>query len=564
MNLILTYWNLTDFYYYRYRNQFKGIADNVDNLYILYNNGNRADTEGNITFIKLKRKYPLKFWQRRLKFPLITYYRVKEMVKHIPRFDYDALLMYSGGAVNQYMSYLVAKELKIPYVVRLRGNAKREREYFIKSWLRRTIYDYYDYKVLSEADLIIPITQKFKDEVLLGRSKNVGEVVPLGVDIDDFNVTPLPKRKFTVGYFGRISREKGSEFLLELMNNNPEINFIVAGAKYYNIEFPENCIYRGVLRHSNISKEYDRTHIVLMPSIIEEGLANTILETYSKGRLIICSPNAIPKEIPVYGAIAELDIDVWNTALRLYHNRCLDGTLESEGKLAREWIEDFCSWDKFGKGIIDEISKGFIVKKTSWSKEGKVEYLDRIWTQPEEIPEYRRMMIEEITKILNNHRTFTLLDAGCGTGLLYHYLPEMFKENYVGIDFTPEMVEYCREKYPYGKFENVDIKYSKLVPYADIIVTQNVIQHNDYWQIVLANLINKARYAVIFCERTHDEHTVKVGEDPTRWRFNYEDFKDLMEFLGKGLFDNPEIIGHPKSTEGLEQALTIFMMKKRK
>jgi len=559
MNILLPYWNLTDFYYYRYRNQFKAIAENVDNLYILYNNGNRVDTEGNITYIKLKRKYALKFWQRRLKFPLISYYKTKEMIKHIPRFDYDALLMYSGGAVNQYMSYLIAKELEIPYCIRLRGNAKREREYFVKSWIRRKVYDYYDHKVLSEADLIIPITQKFKDEILLGRSKNVGEVIPIGVDTNVFNLTPLPD-EITLGYFGRISKEKGSEFLLKLMLETPEINYIVAGAKYYNIDFPENCAYHGVIRHSNIAPLYNKCSMILLPSIIEEGLSNTILESYSKGRPILCSKNAIPNEVEHYGYYEDLDIDTWvNIIINLKK-----GALRIMGLSARKYIEKYFSWDKFGKGIIEEISKGFIVKKTSWSKEGKVDYLDRIWQQPEEIPEYREMMIEEITKILNNHREYTLLDAGCGTGLLYHYLPEMFKANYVGIDFTPEMVEYCREKYPYGKFENVDIKDSKLVPYADIIVTQNVIQHNDFWQIVLANLIDKARNVVIFCERTHDEHTVKVGEDPPRWRFNYEDFKNLMEFIGKGLFDRPEIVGHPKSTEGLEQALTIFKMSKRK
>jgi len=564
MNVLMSYWNLSDFYYYRYRNQFKAIADQVDNLYILYMNGHRVDYEDNITYIKLKRKYALEFWKRRLKFPLITYYKTMKMIKHIPRFDYDVFYMMSGGAVNQYMSYLIAKKLDLPLVVRIRGDGKAEREVFVKSWIRRKAYNYYDNKVLKNADLLIPISTNFGDVLYKRNYEKISKVIKIGVDTDDFNYSELPE-KLTVGYFGRISKEKGSEFLLELMNKTPDINYVVAGAKYYKIDFPENCEYYGVMKHSKMSELYDQCSIVLMPSYIKEGISNTILESYAKGRTILASPNAIPYEIKPFGWIERLDVNKWIDILNNLINKQEKFDLKGIGLRAREWVKKY-SWNQFGEDIVNEM-KTVVRTKTSWSKEGKVDYLDRIWQEPDEIPEYRRMMIDQISKFLNIHREWKLLDAGCGTGLLFQYLPLMFQNNYYGIDYTPEMIELCHTKYPEIKdrFKQANIIYADQIPKkANIIITQNVIQHNDLWQIAMMNLINRAKDVVIFCERTHDEHTVKVSDDPPRWRFNIDDFKDAMEFFGKGVWDRPEIIGKPKSTEGLEHALTIYLMRKRK
>jgi 2-polyprenyl-3-methyl-5-hydroxy-6-metoxy-1,4-benzoquinol methylase len=201
--------------------------------------------------------------------------------------------------------------------------------------------------------------------------------------------------------------------------------------------------------------------------------------------------------------------------------------------------------------------------KTSWSK--KVPFLSKYWTK-RGIPEYRDFMIKKITELLEKNPHWKILDAGCGTGLMFNYLPEWAKENYTGIDFTPEMIEYCKKNYPEysDRFFSGSILESGIIPSSDIIATQNVIQHILLYQQALKNLVEKTRNILILCERTHSEPTIIFGYDPVRWRFREEDMLECLQFYGdKYGFNVPKVIAHPKSTENLENVIAIYMMVKR-
>ena len=54
----------------------------------------------------------------------------------------------------------------------------------------------------------------------------------------------------------------------------------------------------------------------------------------------------------------------------------------------------------------------------------------------------------------------SILDIGCGTGNLIKYLKETIQfneKNYTGIDFSQEMVNYCKIKYPQSSFLKGDL-----------------------------------------------------------------------------------------------------------
>lgn len=66
---------------------------------------------------------------------------------------------------------------------------------------------------------------------------------------------------------------------------------------------------------------------------------------------------------------------------------------------------------------------------------------------------------EKLFKIGVTNRN-SILDIGCGIGDMYKYINNLQLDvKYLGIDITPKMVEFCKERFPENKnhFQNVDI-----------------------------------------------------------------------------------------------------------
>lgn len=213
-----------------------------------------------------------------------------------------------------------------------------------------------------------------------------------------------------------------------------------------------------------------------------------------------------------------------------------------------------------------------LVKKdgiTSWTNKSK--FVHGVWTTPEDIPEYRVRMIQLIVEELDKDHKATIMDCGCGTGLIYKYLPDEYKSRYYGADFTQEMIDYCKEEYPESaeRFMRVDLTSMSLEEFnffmgKNVYVTQNVIQHILPFQMAMKNIIACAD-TIIMCERTHDLPTCLAGYEPAyRWRFNLRDFFDLLMFFTREneYKGDVEIMGQPLTTENLAKAVTIFRARK--
>lgn len=199
------------------------------------------------------------------------------------------------------------------------------------------------------------------------------------------------------------------------------------------------------------------------------------------------------------------------------------------------------------------------MRRTPWT--GLAEKYDRQWRTPE-TPEYRAEMVRLITELLEANPRWTLLDAGCGTGFMFELLPDWAKARYRGIDYTADMVEFCRKRFPGGDFRLADILVDEL-PRANVVATQNVVQHITLWQIAVLRLVKVAGDAVIMCERTHGEPSRIVGYDPTRWRFNPRDMLECMRHCGDELWgpsQEPEVVGYPRHTDGRPGLVAIYRM----
>jgi SAM-dependent methyltransferase len=196
---------------------------------------------------------------------------------------------------------------------------------------------------------------------------------------------------------------------------------------------------------------------------------------------------------------------------------------------------------------------------TPWT--GKVDRCRAIWEKDKPTP-YREKVAELISARLYANPKWTLLDAGCGTGMLYKYLPDDLKERYIGIDFTGDMIDFCRKTYPEGDFRLMSIFDFAIIPEADIVVTQNVLQHILAYQVAMFILMQKARNCVVFLERTHDQPTVIVGYDPVRYRFFREDILNCMRTFGWGPEQEPEMLAMLPDVQG-DWTLGLYIMERR-
>jgi SAM-dependent methyltransferase len=201
-----------------------------------------------------------------------------------------------------------------------------------------------------------------------------------------------------------------------------------------------------------------------------------------------------------------------------------------------------------------------------------VKVLNNKWINRNGISEYRQEMIKYIIDILDRNNNYTVLDCGCGSGLVLNYLPEEYKHRYYGIDFTPEMIEYCKTNYPEYKdhFMRVDLtglnnEALDFMSDKALLITQNVLQHILLFQEALDNMFFSSGVALLLCERTHYKPTLIAGYDPAyRWIFNLKDFYDILSYYAERYcYDGcVEILSQPKTTFDEKNMVTIFKIER--
>jgi len=173
-------------------------------------------------------------------------------------------------------------------------------------------------------------------------------------------------------------------------------------------------------------------------------------------------------------------------------------------------------------------------------------------------------MMQRITEVLAVNPDYTLLDCGCGTGLIYEQLPEPYKDRYTGFDFTQDAVDLCQKTHPEGTFYRGNLLDPDSFKGGDLMITQNVIQHTLLWQEAIRNIYSKQPQVILMCERTQQQPTEIAGYSPAlRWRFNVDDLRKVLEFYGGDEYTPVEILGHPRTTKNEVNLLTIYRTRRK-
>jgi len=347
MKVLIPFWKLEIID--RYYPQFNALAREISELIILYETGTPPeDMEPNVSFLKFTppaspHRY-LSWWLGKSHSHLCT---------QITRWDIDAVYSLSGLWMNIY-GHEIAEIFGIPHIIRMRGSMTETRKYNGKGRIQNLLFSRLHERALRSATLITSIVQKYipyLKEIGLSEEQ-IGEVIPNGVGLRAF---PQHPDTFTPGYAGRISKEKGSEFLLKLIKETPDLTWKVTG-EIQDLDFvpPSNCHYLGKTPFAEMDTFYDQVSLLVQPSHTE-GFPNILLESFVNGKVVIGSLDAYPEEVAVYGDRLPLDLDLWVDSLNRWDNMTR-GLRYNHGNNAREYAEMF-TWDNHGSRIAGQIEK---------------------------------------------------------------------------------------------------------------------------------------------------------------------------------------------------------------
>ena len=364
MRVIFPFTYFDEFYAQRYWDQLMAIADNVEKLTLLINRGKLTtlthenirceyvrllpqDWEVDVFYVNTWKDYLAKYslygyWG---KLPLIN--RLSKEAKHL---DGDIVLGMSGAGWQQVFHNLVGIRKDIPVVHRMRGNGRYERM-LMNNLVNKVFNDTLEIVSYKLYNHFIPINRDFRN-LLIKRGVDedkISDPIGLGVNTDTFS--PSREEGEYVGYFGRLSYEKGSDFLLDLMRKTPFIKYLVAGSNRQDVVFPSNVTYVGRVDKTEIPDLINQCKYVVMPSR-SEGVANGILEAYACGKPVLGSVDTFAESLPTYLPPLELNLDLWVEAICDAETACFRST----SKQARQWALEH-SWSKFGKRITNEMKK---------------------------------------------------------------------------------------------------------------------------------------------------------------------------------------------------------------
>jgi len=361
LKIIMPFNYIDDYYWHRYRDQILPIAKHVDRFTITANSGVQPKKDNScVDIVIYDREHgpnnKIQMLRKKLlSFKGFTILRKIERRKRIAEYfdfvDGDIIYGLSGGTFQQTEHSLLKRVLGLPMVHRMRGDAKLELSHFCRG-INRILYNQILNCTVLDYDYHIPINARYYKILRQYRiSKDrISRPIGLGVDCGTFKPCNSPDR-FTVGYFGRLSPEKGIDFMLSLMTKTPDINYVVVGKKMMNVTFPENVYYHRPVHHGNMPKYYDLVDVVILPSYTE-GVSNIFPESYASGKPVVCSHAAHDSSIPVYGYKLPHNIDAWKKTLTHLDQE----TAKIIGLKAREWALGY-SWERFGSKMIKQFKK---------------------------------------------------------------------------------------------------------------------------------------------------------------------------------------------------------------
>lgn len=129
------------------------------------------------------------------------------------------------------------------------------------------------------------------------------------------------------------------------------------------------------------------------------------------------------------------------------------------------------------------------------------EWLGNEWAEMIEnspAPRHRRRIIKQLVKG-SAFQADSMLDVGCGSGILIKELKELLGEKvqFSGCDISASAINMNKQKYPDVQWFVSDLDEHELARKADLVVCSEVLEHVREWEQSLDKLIKAANKKLI-------------------------------------------------------------------
>ena len=232
----------------------------------------------------------------RLKGPrMFNIFSYRELYKLILKNKYE--LVHSHQPRSDFMIYYIKKYIRnFRWVVSVHGkyDTYLESTNFSNKVKKRFMFSLANY--WEQSDEIIAISDSVSDWIKNLNNNLNPQVIPYWVNLSNLNSIHTPKKDISIGFLGRLNKNKGIEDLLEVFNNinDERITLKIGGhaeksyLQYLNELSSEekriNIKYLGYIE--NRKEFFDSIDIFIFPSF-SEGLGLVLLEAMSFSKICL-------------------------------------------------------------------------------------------------------------------------------------------------------------------------------------------------------------------------------------------------------------------------------------
>lgn len=162
---------------------------------------------------------------------------------------------------------------------------------------------------------------------------------------------------------------------------------------------------------------------------------------------------------------------------------------------------------------------GTRLSKSVWESQFSSGHWDRLYNQDER---------DHYLTICDFYNTYSpgksILDVGCGQGVLYHYLREQANIGigYLGIDISSTAIEKAKQRFQNANFTQIDFDRNKINEKFDVIIFNETLYYFDrpvekIEECKRANLNDSGLFIVSMCE--YDGHGLIWEELEKKYEF---------------------------------------------
>ena len=284
--------------------------------------------------------------------------------------EFDIIHIHEHRQSLAIATHRYAKKNNVPYVLQAHGSVL---PFFQKEKLKEIFDNMWGFDILHDASKLFALTEVEKEQYLkMGVQEDKIEIVPLGINIDEYNHLPDKgnfKSKHNIGndeklilFLGRIHEIKGLDLLVKSFSRISEDNvkLAIVGGDYgfkeelekliETLDLKDKVLFPGVLTGKNKIEALVDCDIFIMPSRYESFTTSGLEAMACFKPLILTKNNHIQSWVKDnVGLVCEFDENDLSNCIETLLND--DSLCEKFGKNGRKLIEEKYDWDKVSKQI---------------------------------------------------------------------------------------------------------------------------------------------------------------------------------------------------------------------